>query len=91
VAPYIGGTQSAAVGVSLGYGLPAIITERIAAGIAEANIHGLQVVPAANTAALATAIDEFVKNPPNLTGSQPAHHDWGRMVETIEGIQSDLS
>ncbi len=33
VAPYLAGTQSAAVALALGRGLPAVLTERIAAGV----------------------------------------------------------
>jgi len=33
VAPYVGGTQSGAAGLALGYGLPMIITDRVAVGL----------------------------------------------------------
>lgn len=90
VAPYIGGTQSGVAELALGYGLPSILTDRIAAGIAGKNIPGVRVVPAADAAALAVAIDKLVTELPDLPAPEPAEDDWSRMVQTIERIQSDL-
>ncbi len=87
VAPYVGGTQSGVTELALGYRLPAIVTDRISPGITETDTP-LQVVPAGNVTALATAIEELARNPPVLPADRPAHDDWGRMVETIERIPS---
>ena len=86
VAPYVGGTQSGVAELALGYGLPVIVSDRIAAGITETNIP-LQVVPAGDVTALATAIDKLARNSPNLPAAQPAHDNWHQMVKTVEDIR----
>jgi len=86
VAPYVGGTQSGVAELALGYGLPIIVSDRIAPGITETNIP-LQVVPAGDVTALATAIDQLVRNSPNLPVAQPANENWHQMVKTVEDIR----
>ena len=60
VAPYLAGTQSAAVALALGRGLPAVLTERIAAGVPPAARDLTRVVPAGDAAALAQAIQALL-------------------------------
>jgi glycosyltransferase involved in cell wall biosynthesis len=99
VAPYIGGTQSGAAGLALGYGLPMIITDRVAAGLPAGTSTGqtadkadqssgyAHVVPAADPSALAQAIDTLITRLPTLpTAPLPAAGDWSRLVKVIEGI-----
>jgi glycosyltransferase involved in cell wall biosynthesis len=99
VAPYIDGTQSGAAGLALGYGLPMIITDRVAAGLPagistgrstdEAAQHTgyAHVIPAADPLALAQAIENLLTRLPALsTTPLPAAGDWSRLVKVIEEI-----
>jgi glycosyltransferase involved in cell wall biosynthesis len=85
VAPYIGGTQSAAVGVSLGYGLPAIVTEKIATGV-EPGASSLHIVPAGDAFSLAQAMLGCISSPPRSTSASFYQDDWRRLVKVIEDI-----
>jgi glycosyltransferase involved in cell wall biosynthesis len=99
VAPYIGGTQSGAAGLAIGYGLPMIITEQVAAGLPDAfptgrnagaapQLNGYtHVVPAADPQALAQAIQELLVRLPLLISTHPSTSgDWSRLVKVIEEI-----
>lgn len=99
VAPYVGGTQSGAAGLALGYGLPMIITDRVAAGLPEGfrsertseaaarNPGYAHIVPAADPQALAQAIDSLLTCLPLLTTAPfAAAEDWARLVHVIEEI-----
>jgi glycosyltransferase involved in cell wall biosynthesis len=99
VAPYIGGTQSGAAGLAMGYGLPMIITDRVAVGLPagistgrtadEAAQHSgyAHVVPTADPLALAQAIEALLTRLPTLTTApHPAAGDWSRLVKVIEEI-----
>ncbi len=90
VAPYVDGTQSAAVGVSLGYELPTIVTEKIAAGI-DRDTRGVHVVPTADSAGLARLMTELAH--PHQLPATPAQlqSGWQRLVAVIEQLSVDLS
>lgn len=90
VAPYLGGTQSGAVELALGYGLPTIVTEQLAAGITEDNIARVKIIPAGDVIALSNAINDVVAELPDRTALKPAPDDWGRLVKTIETLSNDL-
>jgi len=84
VAPYIGGTQSGAVQLALGYGLPAIVSDRIAAGMAESQRTLVRVIPAGNSPALAAALREFAAGIPGSGPRVPLPYDWSQMVHAVE-------
>lgn len=88
VAPYVNGTQSGVAELALGYGLPAIVTDKISAGITETAIP-LKIVPAGDAAALTHAMDELAKNLPVSPRTESSDNSWKRMVETILSIQSE--
>lgn len=90
LAPYVGGTQSGSVELAVGYGLPAIVTDRIAAGISEANLSNMQVVPAGDIPSLAAALARFARDLPARQASRHVSDDWGRMVAAIVNIHADL-
>jgi glycosyltransferase involved in cell wall biosynthesis len=85
VAPYVDGTQSAAVGVSLGYQLPTIVTHKIAAGV-DGDAAELYTVPAADAVALAGAMTELIQSPRPPRVVQTAQDRWERLVRVIEQI-----
>jgi glycosyltransferase involved in cell wall biosynthesis len=99
VAPYVGGTQSGAASLALGYGLPIIMTTRVAAGLSKEvpnpqtgnqsvqAIGYTQVVPPEDSAALARAIDNLVTRLPTLTPNPiNVSEDWSGLVKVIEQI-----
>jgi len=87
VAPYLAGTQSAAVALALGRGLPVILTERIASGVPQAYRGLTRVVPAGDVTALSQAIRAASNAQPG-SGRPPAYPetDWQRMVELLESL-----
>ncbi len=68
VAPYIDGTQSAAVGLALGFGLPLVVTEIVAGGIAAEKKQNIQVVKAGDADAISQAIQKTISNTWTKTG-----------------------
>jgi glycosyltransferase involved in cell wall biosynthesis len=88
VAPYVGGTQSGVVELAFGYGLPAVLTDGIASGMADAEIPLVRVVPAGDATALAVALSELVGKHTGVPTPPPAHNDWTQMVKTVEAIKS---
>jgi glycosyltransferase involved in cell wall biosynthesis len=89
VAPYTGGSQSGAVEMALGFGLPVVVTDIIAQGISENSRNSCSIVPPGDAMSLAKAIDDFIQNP-NLDSIQthPATDDWERLVKTLLKISS---
>lgn len=85
VAPYVGGTQSGAVELALGYGLPVVITDSISEGVQD-QFPSVHVVPSGDANALTKAIDSLVANSTNRSSLHAIRDDWNRMVDTIEKI-----
>jgi D-inositol-3-phosphate glycosyltransferase len=83
IAPYIDGTQSAALRVALGYGLPVIATDRISGELSDLAPSILNIVPAGDAEALAQAIHKRLINPPKPTTLPPIEEQWKRMVDLI--------
>lgn len=91
VAPYTGGTQSGAMELAIGFGLPIVATENIGAEVAAANVGRLGIVPANDPQALAHEIKSMLASPRTPPGAQPMGHqsimnDWHRLVSAIEGL-----
>jgi len=87
VAPYIGGTQSGAVKLALGFGLPAIISDCIIDDILIEDDR-VRIVPAGNPRELATAIEEALQtglSQPDNSNTRP-HRSWFELVEAIEHL-----
>ena len=83
VAPYTGGTQSAALRVALGYGLPVIATDTITGEFTDLNSSILTIVPAGDALALAEAIRQRLIDLPKTTTLPSIDEQWQRMVEVI--------
>ena len=62
----------------------------IAAGISEANLANMQVIPAGDVSSLAAALARLAHDLPSRRPSRYASDDWGRMVAAIETIFADL-
>jgi len=91
VAPYVGGTQSGVAGIALGFGLPMIVTEQIAAGLSENNPELVEIVPAGDARALAQAIRGLIARPPDKFGVQTDIQDgWQRLVKSLEALHGQI-
>lgn len=89
VAPYIAGTQSAATGIALAYGLPMIVSRQVAEGIADENHAALLgVVPPGDAEALAEAISQAMIRPERKQSPvrTPAGDDWQQLVSMLAQI-----
>jgi D-inositol-3-phosphate glycosyltransferase len=87
VAPYIGGTQSGAAALAIGYDLPAILTQRIAAGIPDEFEYLVKIVPECVPDALAQAIQDSLEHPiQKRTSVSNLTEDWSKLVDVIEAL-----
>jgi glycosyltransferase involved in cell wall biosynthesis len=77
-APYIDGTQSAALKLAQGYGLPSIVTSAIADG---PELPSMKVVPPANAIAFAQAIKEFLKV--DLSQLKIEQCSWQPLIDSV--------
>lgn len=87
IAPYVGGTQSGAVKLALGFGLPAIISDCIVDDILIEEDR-VRIVPAGNTHELAAAIEEVLRNSSSRSSisSTMLHKSWFELVKAIENL-----
>jgi glycosyltransferase involved in cell wall biosynthesis len=85
--PYVDATQSAAVGLAMGFGLPLVVTDVVASGISQENQPYIKIVKVGDVNALANAIwqvlGEAENTRPNYLAAEEA---WRRMVVAIEGF-----
>ena len=90
VAAYVSGTQSGVVNIAASFGLPMIVTDLVAQGIADENRHLLRaIVPAGDVHALAKAIQQSVESPAFQSHSPNIVRDnWGDLVQMIIGVLS---
>ncbi len=94
VAPYIDGSQSAAVKLAMSYHLPIVTSDILAEeGPADPAVDVLVSVPPGDATALAQAIDELISHPNALPGFQenkPSPIDWDefsrRLCEAVNNI-----
>ncbi|MFC2054069.1 glycosyltransferase [Chloroflexota bacterium] len=87
VVPYVRATQSGAAEVAMGSGLPLIVTDIVAQGIPERNKEKILVIPAADSTALANAIQNLIQNPiPEEPIYNSADDDWYNLVADLENL-----
>jgi D-inositol-3-phosphate glycosyltransferase len=85
VAPYTGGTQSGVVSLGFGFGIPMIVSEKVAEGIKIDQLTDIRIAPTRDANALADEIRYFVENPPHARiKPTPAQNDWERLVSVLE-------
>ena len=85
VAPYIGGTQSGAAALAMGYGLPIVLTKQIAAGIPEGYNERIKVVEEGDKEGLALAILETLEHPiQHQTLLSTVQAGWDSLVNILE-------
>ncbi len=86
VAPYLGGTQSGAAGMALGFGLPMVVSDVVAAGIAPGNLKHVQVFPTGDVQELVAAIRLRLQQSKQEPHVERAADDWWRLVCTLEAL-----
>ena len=86
VAPYIGGTQSAALKTALGFGLPVVVTEVIRDEMIDALPARCKVVPAKDASALAEGILEWISIPGQTKDQigEVVEQSWEAIIEVVE-------
>jgi glycosyltransferase involved in cell wall biosynthesis len=84
VAPYVDGTQSAAVGMALGFDLPIVVTDVVADGIAEENRKYIRVVKAGDAEILALVIQEVISEPKFTHPMHQGDDEWQRLIGCLE-------
>ncbi len=85
VAPYVGGTtQSAVAKLGRGFNIPMIITEEVAHSFGKSPPYGVRVVPAADSQALAQAIQAACENPQLIKELPPiAVDEWEAFAQVL--------
>jgi glycosyltransferase involved in cell wall biosynthesis len=90
-APYLGGTQSAAITTAAAFGLPLVLTENVPVDSLDMHRTLIYVVPPADVTALAGALQLALAQPKSgrRITAQDADESWDRMVQTIEQLSSN--
>lgn len=83
VAPYLDGTQSGAIKLAVGAGLPLILTEPLVTDAFLASSPAVKVVPPGNALALAEAIADWLAGKWVPGPMQPPQDGWQKMVDTL--------
>lgn len=87
VAPYVAGSQSGALALALGYGLPAIASETISGSVELPADASVDVVPEDDAVALADQMEKFVDDVHLFNNElQPVEGNWKMIVEAILNI-----
>lgn len=94
VAPYVDATQSASVKIALDFGLPMVVTDILMDDLLAGAGSLVQAVPAANSHALAEAIQKALGQPlEDAAGPNPekAQDSWDSMVRSVEKLADLLA
>jgi len=83
VAPYVDGTQSGAIKVAMGFGLPVVATEIIAQDMPD----DVKVVQAGDASALACQIEDCLNAGSSAT-YRPSTSTWKHLQDTISAMVS---
>lgn len=87
VAPYVGGTQSGAVNMALGFNLPVVMTQVIAESVSSAALAYCKIVPSANPTALADAAEGWLSsNLETFHTRDLAERSWLELISAVEQL-----
>ena len=91
IAPFTGGTQSGSATIALSFGLPLVVTDRIAEGISS-SADNLIVIPVGDPAALADAVEAlFHRSPDSTKKHENTNEDWTSIARLISGAAKIVS
>jgi glycosyltransferase involved in cell wall biosynthesis len=84
-APYTGGTQSGAVKMAMGFGLPAVVSQHLADDMILTRAgESVFLADAGDANSLAHAIAQALRAPKTLPSKPAAGNGWSSMVKTLE-------
>lgn len=88
-APYTGGTQSGAAEMALGFGLPLVVTTRVAEGLAQEHRSAALVVPPGDASSLADAIRDVLAKADHQQPDQKAEESWGQLIDALVSFSQE--
>lgn len=87
VAPYVSGTQSAAVKAAMAVGLPAVVTERSGPGNGETIQHKVMSAKAGDSGSISKAVKALAKlSATNSAPSAGEGYGWNQIMAVVEAI-----
>jgi glycosyltransferase involved in cell wall biosynthesis len=90
VAPYIEGTQSAAIKVAMGYQIPILASDKISGDLPLTD-YPVFVHPSGDVVELAASIRRFLRESPSQTTPKFHPHGWQDTILLIEQLCAELS
>jgi glycosyltransferase involved in cell wall biosynthesis len=87
-APYVGGTQSAAIKAAMQFGLPVLASDRIASDLPQDG-YPLVLHPAGDASALAEDLRRVLEQAPAAATppAQPGSDGWAELIQTIQAVR----
>jgi glycosyltransferase involved in cell wall biosynthesis len=87
-APYVGGTQSAAIKAAMQFGLPVLASDRIASDLPREG-YSLVLHPAGDASALAEDLRRVLEQGPAPTtqSADPGSDGWAELIQTIQTVR----
>jgi len=89
IAPYIHGTQSAAIKTAMGYGLPVLVSDEISSDLPR-DTYPVFVHEAGNEKDLAISIREFFNSGKSHVQVRPSQNGWSEMIALLEQMWVEL-
>lgn len=90
VAPYVEGTQSAAIKVAMDYQIPILASDKISGDLSLTD-YPVFVHPSGDVAELAASIRQFLRESPSQTTPKFQPHGWQDTILLIEQLCAELS
>jgi glycosyltransferase involved in cell wall biosynthesis len=85
VAPYTGGTQSGAVKMAMGFGLPAVVSQHLADEMIRSRSNeSVFMAESGDPTSLAQAISRALKSPRTPPAAPPGEDGWSSLVKVLE-------
>ena len=85
MAPYTGGTQSGAVKMAMGFGLPAVVSQHLADDAILRKVHETVFLADSGDAdSLARSISRALQAPKAAPSNPRDRNSWSSLVETLE-------
>jgi len=85
-APYVGGSQSAAIKVAMDYGLPVLASERIASDL-DGETYPVFIHSTGDAAALADTIQRAIQSDHLIQPLQAGSDGWSELIQTIQAAR----
>ena len=86
VAPYVGGSQSAAIKAAMDFGLPVLASERIASDL-NGETYPVFIHPTGDDAALADTIQQAIQSGQRMQPSPAGSDGWAELIQAIQAVR----